>query len=220
MNMPKKTKNKPIVAVFAHPDDESLGPGGTLAKFSQTNDVYILCATCGETNGDQNLGKIRSKELENSAQILGIKSVTFLNFLDGTLSNNLYHKLAEKIERKLKILKPQTLITFEPRGVSGHIDHIVVSLVTTYVFYKLSFIKELLYYCLSEEIRKAIPDYFIYFPPGYKKSEIDRVVNVEDVWDKRVRAMLVHKSQMRDVKETIEIQKEFPKEEYFLVLNK
>ena len=214
-----KPKNR-VVAVFAHPDDESLGPGGTLAKFSQSNDVYILCATCGETHGDRNLGKIRSKEMEKSAKILGIKNVTFLNFLDGTLSNNLYHKLAAKIEQKLKILKPQTLITFEPRGVSGHIDHIVVSLVTTFVFFKLSFIKELLYYCLTEDIRKAIPDYFIYFPPGYKKSEIDKVVNVEDVWDKKMKSMKEHKSQMDDVKTVMNLQKQFPKVEHFLAIKK
>lgn len=63
---------------------------------------------------------------------MGVKKVHFLDFLDGTLSNNLYHKLADKIEGHLKKLKPHTVITFEPLGVSGHIDHITVSMVTTF----------------------------------------------------------------------------------------
>src|SRR3989338_3179000 len=129
------------------------------------------------------------KELRCSAQILGVKEVYFLGFADGTLSNSLYHRLAAKIEQKLKLLKPQTVLTFEPRGISGHIDHITVSLATTYVFYKLPFVQKLLYFCISEEERKLIKDYFIYFPPGYKKSQINQIVDVSDVWDTKVASM-------------------------------
>lgn len=209
-----------LVAVFAHPDDEAFGPAGTLAKFANDHDVYILCATKGEANGDQQLGQIRPKELLKSAKILGVKKVYFLGFKDGCLCNQIYHDLARKIETKLKLLSPQTLITFEPRGISGHIDHITVSMVTTYVFYKLPFIKTLLYHCITQDLRNKVGDYFIYFPPGYRRSEIDKVVNIEDVWQTKVKAMLEHKSQIADAKRILKNHQNLPKEEYFLVLEK
>lgn len=214
-------KRDSIVAVFAHPDDEAFGPAGTIAKFSQTHDVYVLCATRGEAGGNhKRLAEIRSSELLKSAKILGVRGVYFLGFIDGTLSNSLYHHLASKIEQKLKLFKPETLITFEPRGVSGHIDHVTVSMVTTYVFYKLPFVKTLLYYCITARSRKMIKDYFIYFPPGYKRSEIDKVVDISDVWEKKVAAMACHQSQIKDARRIIERLESFPKEEYFLTATK
>lgn len=212
---------KNIVAIFAHPDDEAFGPAGTLIEFAKTYDVYILCATCGEEGLPSGASaQIRAKELENSAKILGVKKVYFLGFRDGTLSNALYHKLAQKIESKLNLLKPKTLITFEPRGISGHIDHITVSMVTSYIFYKLPFIKTLLYYCISEAERKLIKDYFIYFPPGYKKDEIDKVVDISKQWSQKVQAMMTHQSQVKDAQRILEIRKHLPKKEYFIVLKK
>jgi len=219
--MPSKKQNRVVVAIFAHPDDEAFGPSGTITKLAKTHDIYVLCATRGEAGGNlKNIGKVREKELRCSAQILGVKEVYFLGFADGTLSNSLYHRLAAKIEQKLKLLKPQTVLTFEPRGISGHIDHITVSLATTYVFYKLPFVQKLLYFCISEEERKLIKDYFIYFPPGYQKSQIDQIVDVSDVWDTKVASMLCHKSQIADAKRILKMRQKFPKVEYFLVTNK
>lgn len=216
-----KRKNKTIVAVFAHPDDEAFGPAGTLAKFAKSHDVYILCATKGEIGGNHHrLAQIRSRELLKSAKILGVKKVYFLGFIDGTLSNSLYHALAKKIESKLKILRPQTLLTFEHRGISGHIDHIVVSMVTTFVFNRLPFVTKLLLYCIIDRQRVDINDYFIYFPPGYKKNEIDLVVNIKDYWQTKVKAMMTHKSQIGDGRKILERLKSLPKEEYFQVIEK
>lgn len=217
---PSKKRNS-IVAVFAHPDDEAFGPAGTIAKFSQTHDVYVLCATRGEAGGNhKRLAEIRSSELLKSAKILGVRDVYFLGFVDGTLSNSLYHHLASKIEQKLKLFKPQTLITFEPRGISGHIDHIVVSMVTSYVFEKLPFVKTLLQYCITQNLRRKVTSYFIYFPKGYKKSQIDLTVNVEDQWHLKVKAMMVHKSQGADAQRVLKMREGLPKEEYFLVTQK
>lgn len=220
-----KSSRKTIVAVFAHPDDEAFGPSGTIAKFAKTHDVYLLCATRGEAGKDsgnhKNLAKAREKELKNSARILGIKKVYFLGFIDGTLSNSLYHALAKKIVNHLKRLKPETVITVEPRGVSGHIDHIVVSMTTSFACLKLPFVKTVLYHCITEEMRKGFgDDYFVYFPPGYKKSEIGKVVDVSDVWDVKMKAMFAHKSQIQDAGRLLERRRKFPKKEYFLVASK
>ena len=219
--MQSTNPTKSIVAIFAHPDDEAFGPAGTIFKYSKVNDIYLLCATRGEAGSNQKrIAHVREKELKESAKILGVKQVFFLGFIDGTLSNSIYHKLAEKIEKHLRILKPETIITYEPRGISGHIDHIVVSMVTTFVFYRLSFIKTLLYYCRSSANSKRLNNYFIYFPPGYRREEIDKVVDIEKEWPTKVKAMMAHKSQRHDAERILKSLEKLPKEECFLTKTK
>ena len=223
MKWPNK---KTIVCIFAHPDDEAFGSGGTIAKLAKTNDVYLICATKGESGkergkkGPKHLGKIREHELLASAKILGAKKVFFLGFKDGELCNNLYHKLATKIEYILKKLKPEIILTHEPRGGSGHIDHIAVSMVTSFVFERLPFIKTILQHCLTERRARKNKGYFIYVPPGYTDSEIDLKVDVRDVWDIKKKAMMSHKSQIHDVKRILKRSRGFPKVENFLVKSK
>ena len=232
---------KNLVCVFAHPDDEAFGPAGTIAKFAKTHNVYILCATKGEaglqnqksthsaSSGQEiknqkynskikNLGKIRAEELRRSAKILGVKKVYFLGFKDGTLSNNFYHKLAAKIKVHLLKLKPSIVLTFEPRGVSGHIDHITVAMVTMFAVQKFRFIKTVLQFCRLDSFSRRRRDYFIYFPKGYKRSQVDKIVNIKDVWEKKVAAMNRHQSQLKDIKRIMKIQSKLPREEYFLVV--
>jgi len=214
---------KSVVCIFAHPDDEAFGPGGTIAKLAKTRNVYIICATKGEAgkhkgkNNKKNLGNIRANELRESAKVLGVKKVFFLEFKDGTLSNNLYHDIARKIESILKRLKPDTILTYEPRGISGHLDHIAMSLISSYLFERLAFIKKLMQFCVLDTPERRKMKYFIYFPPGYKKSEIDLVSDVRGVWDIKIQAMLQHKSQIHDIERILKMFKKSPKVENFLV---
>lgn len=219
----KVNKNKKtIVGIFAHPDDEAFGPSGTLAKYAKNNDLYLICATKGEAGigPKSKLSQIRSKELEISAKIIGAKKVYFLGFGDGTLSNNLYHKLAAKIERLLKELKPEIIITHEQKGISGHIDHITVAMVTTFVFKKLNFAKKLMYYCIDKKAASHMEKYFIYFPPGYTREEVDQVEDISAFWDIKKKAMFAHKSQLKDAKTVLKRNEKLPKEEYFFTLTK
>jgi len=214
---------KTVVCIFAHPDDEAMGPSGTIATLAKENPVYIICLTNGDAakgKPDLRLAQTRKKELLSSAKILGVTNVFFLNYGDGTLSNNLYHEVAGKIEEIVQKLKPYLIITFEPRGVSGHIDHIFASMVSSFIYEKKKYIKEIWYHCISETFRKFIKGYFIYFPPGYKTSEIDKIVYVGTMWDKKKKAMLQHKSQIKDVLGMLAFESLTPKEEYFLVKRK
>lgn len=217
---------RPLFAVFAHPDDEAFGPAGTLALEAKRRDVYLICVTNGDagknsSRSKKNLSEIRKKELINSAKILGIKEVFCLNYEDGSLCNNFYHEISERIESKLKKIQPETVITFEPRGVSGHIDHITVSMVTTFIFQKLKFIKTLLYYCIDERERNEFRnDYYIYFPEGYKKDNIDKTVDISSVWNTKISAMIAHESQKHDANIILPAIEKLPKYEYFLVKKK
>lgn len=214
---------KPVVAVFAHPDDEVFGPGGTLAILAKERDVYIICVTNGDAglnslpDSTKTLGEIRRGELKESAALIGIKEVFFLDYKDGTLSNNIYHEIAEKIQTQIAALDPEIVITYEPRGVSGHIDHIAVSMITSFVFERLQSVQEIWYYCMSEHARSFQKPYYIYFPPGYKDSEISKVVDIAPVWDQKVAAMTKHASQKHDIDNLLGAFRHRKKEEYFLV---
>ena len=206
-----------LVAVFAHPDDEAFGPGGSLIHFAKTHDIYLLCATSGNL-------PVRRRELLKSAQVLGIKKVDFLNFTDGGLCNNNYHDLAEAIEKKLRFYRPETVLTFEPQGISGHLDHVAVSLVTTFVVKKLKFVKHLLYFCelklTMKLLQKNFGEYFVYVPPGYSPGEIDLVINTEAYWQTRLKAMAAHQSQRGDSNRIVKTLTVLPKREHFLIITK
>jgi N-acetylglucosamine malate deacetylase 2 len=218
---------KTIVCIFAHPDDEAFGPGGTIAKLSQKNDVYVVCATKGEagtnhhTDKETAIEKLREQELKTSAAILGVKAVYFLGFKDGTLCNGIYHEIAIEVEKIINKLKPETLLTYEMRGISGHIDHVVMSLVTSYIFERLDFVKSLYYFCLSTRQRAAHKTpYFIFRPPGYRKTEINKIIDTTDVWDIKVKAMMAHASQKKDANNILDRAKTLPKEENFIIIRK
>lgn len=219
LNMNDLLKAKKVIVIIAHPDDE---PGGTVAKLTKNSEVQFICVTDGDSPGTKikNLKNIRNEELKASCKILGVNKIHFLGYKDGSLSNDIYHEIAAKIEKILRKEKPDTLITFEPRGFSGHLDHIAVSMITTFVFEKLRFIKNLYYFCMSERNRRLIPKYFVYMPPGYKKGNIDVTVNISDVWKTKVLAMKCHKSQMHDIRRILLLYLLLPKEEYFLKYKK
>lgn len=215
---------KTLLAIFAHPDDESFGPGGTLALLSKKYDIHTICVTGGDagqnarTRTTRNLSEIRRDEYRNAAKILGIKKSHCLGFQDGTLSNSLYHIIADEIERIVKKVNPEILLTFEPKGVSGHIDHIAVSMITTYVFRNNPQIKKLMYYCILNTRReKYLDDYFVYFPEGYKLSEIDEEVDTTKTFKTKIEAIQAHKSQKEDGDRIIKSLKKMPPREYFII---
>lgn len=214
-----------IVGVFAHPDDEAFGPAGTLATLAKDNDVYLICVTHGDAglshidhHGD--LSTLRVAELRKSAAVLGIKEVFVLNYRDGTLCNNIYHDVADDIQRFLDKLKPETLITFEQRGLSGHIDHIAISMITTFVFNRVPYARYLWYYCLDTRHRQEFKDYFIYSPPGYEPYEYNQTIDVSGVWEQKIKAINQHKSQQGDINKIVPILEKLPKEEYFIAIEK
>lgn len=217
---------KPVVGIFAHPDDEVFGPGGTLASFAKEGrDVYLICVTDGaaglnSSSEDRELGEIRKEELQASAQHLGIKKVIFLGYEDGTLSNNVYHEVADKLQAILEPIQPEIIVTMEQRGVSGHLDHIAVSMIASFVFEKMPEISEIWYYALTLAARALQEPYYIYFPQGYRPEEISKSVDISPVWEQKVSAMHEHKSQMHDIERVLGQFMKRPKEESFLILTR
>ncbi|MDQ2690580.1 MAG: PIG-L family deacetylase [Chloroflexota bacterium] len=129
-----------LLAVFAHPDDESMGMGGTLAKYSAEGvDTYLVCATRGERGwsgpqeadpGPEALGAIRTRELEEAVELLGMKGLYFLDYIDGDLDRADPAEAIARIVTHVRRIMPQVVVTFPPDGNYGHPDHIAVGQLT------------------------------------------------------------------------------------------
>ena len=215
-----------LVAIFAHPDDEAFGPAGTIATYAQTHDISLICATRGEAGENflndktRSIGQIREEELRNSAHTLGVKKVFFLDYEDGSLCNRKYHDIAAKVRTILDDIQPEVLMTFELRGVSGHLDHVAMAMITYYLFYKLSYTEKLLSYVIPREVTDELRDYFIYVPHGFKRERADEIVDVTNQWELKKQAIAQHASQRADASRILASMERFPKEEYFLVHKK
>lgn len=129
--------NLKLMCVLAHPDDESLGMGGTLAKYAAEGiETYLVTATRGERGrfgtttqrpSQAVVGQVRESELRAAAKELGIREVSFLDYVDGELDQADPKEVAEKIAGHLRRVRPHVVITFGPDGAYGHPDHIAIS---------------------------------------------------------------------------------------------
>jgi len=148
-------EQKVLLAVLAHPDDESFGMGGTLAYYARHGvQVYLVCATRGEVGevdptyleGFHSIAERRESELRCAAGILGLAGVTFLDYRDsgmpGSPDNNHpdalvaapLDQVAAKVAHQIRLVKPQVLLTFDPIGGYKHPDHIAIQRATTQAF--------------------------------------------------------------------------------------
>jgi LmbE family N-acetylglucosaminyl deacetylase len=130
-----------LMCVLAHPDDESLGTGGLLAKYAAEGvATYLVTATRGERGwfgseadypGPEALGQIREAELGAAAEVLGLRQVSFLDYRDGELDQADPAEVIARIVVHLRRVRPQVVVTFDPNGAYGHPDHIAICQSTT-----------------------------------------------------------------------------------------
>ena len=130
-----------LMAVLAHPDDESLGFGGTLAKYAAEGvETHLVTATRGERGrfGSQGrtaeppeVGRVREAELQAAATVLGIRDVSILGYPDGAVDRIEAAVAIRAIVSHIRRIRPHVVITFGPDGAYGHPDHIAISQFTT-----------------------------------------------------------------------------------------
>jgi LmbE family N-acetylglucosaminyl deacetylase len=128
------------MCVLAHPDDESLGTGGTLARYAAEGvATYVVTATRGERGrfhdqehpGPEIVGRARESELLAAARELGVREVRFLDYPDGALDRVDAVEAIGRIAGHLRRVKPHVVVTFGPDGAYGHPDHIAISQLAT-----------------------------------------------------------------------------------------
>lgn len=145
-----------LLAIFAHPDDESFGPGGTLALYAKQGvEVSLICATRGEVGNipqslqgsARSLGELRETELRCAAKQLGLTRVEFLDYRDSGMpgSEDNHHSRAlaaapldevvTKINEHILRIDPQVVITFDSFGGYGHPDHLAIHRATVQAFH-------------------------------------------------------------------------------------
>jgi N-acetylglucosamine malate deacetylase 2 len=125
-------KERHVLVVFPHPDDEAFGVSGTIATHVQNGTpVTYACLTLGEMGRNmgnppftnrENLPKIRKQELKEAAHVLGIQDLRMLGFRDKTIEFEDDEKLTDTMSALIDELNPSLIITFYP-GYSVHPDH-------------------------------------------------------------------------------------------------
>lgn len=167
-----------MMGVFAHPDDESFGPGGTLARYAAEGvAVDVLIATDGiagsveessEAAARGDLAQVRSRELANAATALGVRSVWSLPFRDsgmrgspenqnpGALIQQPMERLVAEVLGHMRRLRPQVVITHDLWGGYGHPDHIRVSEAVTAAFYLAETPRKLYYTAMPKAFLRVM----------------------------------------------------------------
>ncbi len=137
-----------LMAVFAHPDDEAFGIGGTLARYGDDPAVRVVlvCATRGEAGEISDpslatkelLAEVREAELRCAVRTLDIDELILLDYRDSGMAGtdeNLdprslnmadFDEVVGKIVYQIRRVRPEVIVTFDPTGGYGHPDHVAI----------------------------------------------------------------------------------------------
>jgi LmbE family N-acetylglucosaminyl deacetylase len=135
-----------LLGVFAHPDDETLCAGATLAKYANAGaEVHVISLTKGGAGQIRDasvatrstLKDVREKELEAAGKELGLTETRCLDYPDGGLSDIDSQILVRLASDLISEIDPDVVITFGPDGFSGHPDHKAVGAAVTAACYEL-----------------------------------------------------------------------------------
>ena len=146
---------KTLLAVLAHPDDETFGMGGTLALYARRGvKVHLVCATRGEVGEIapdyketiKSAACLRTQELRCAAGVLGLHQLHFLKYRDSgmpgsdaqkhpqALAAQPVDKVAAEVAHLIRSIQPDVVITFDPIGGYRHPDHIAIQQATVKAF--------------------------------------------------------------------------------------
>lgn len=128
-----------ILVSLSHPDDESFIFGGTIAHYANMGwHITAVCATHGPgPEGEtRDFYEMREKETKKAAHTLGINTVEFLDYADGSLSALNPGEYEDVLHRIMSRVLPDIVLTFDTNGFSNNPDCIKTSFATTYAFQK------------------------------------------------------------------------------------
>jgi LmbE family N-acetylglucosaminyl deacetylase len=146
-----------MLLVFAHPDDESFGMGGTIARYAnQGVEISLVCSTNGDVgtvsperlNGYESIADLRLAELHCAANTLGMKEVITYGYCDSGMMGSPENKNPDclwqadpavvegRLVADIRRIRPHVIVTFDPYGGYGHPDHIFMHRATTSAFHK------------------------------------------------------------------------------------
>ena len=190
-----------ILAVFAHPDDEAFGPGGTLSRYSLSgHEVRLATLTHGEagTLGPAQqltrleLGHLRADELRCSATALHVAALSIHDLPDGRLAELPVQEGLAIIHREIDVFQPDALITFHSAGISGHPDHQTVARWCLQAVKERTDSLRLFAFGVSEEQARHVGHRRLTPIPDH---EITHIIDVSRYLDHKLNAIRCHQSQ-------------------------
>ena len=190
-----------LLAVFAHPDDETFRPGGTLALLARNGvRVETLTFTRGEAGscGDPplctlaELPAVRERELRCACTALSIQPPRLLDYADGHLQEADTEKMIAHILSIANENKPQVWLSFGPDGLSGHPDHLAVSRWTAEAFRRTEGVAVLYTVAIPQSLAQRLDMCQVSPVPN---ETIALTVDVLPVWEAKVAAMRCHATQ-------------------------
>lgn len=203
------SENKTILAVGAHPDDIDIGCSGTVGKYIKEGaQVYYLVLTDGSKGSEDShisnkkLTKLRKAEQQQAADILGVKKIFFLNFVDGELENT--PDLRKQIIKIIRQVKPNTVICWDPtlyydenRNMVNHPDHRKGGEATMDCVYPFARNARTFPELLDEGLQPHVVEELLLI----NFSKANYFVDISAVLDKKLKALAAHKSQFRNIEE-------------------
>lgn len=184
-----------MLAVVAHPDDESFGLGAVLAAFADTARVAVLCFTHGEASTlhgvEGDLRPLREAELQAAGEVLGLDEVVLLDQPDGRLAETPPAVLSAEVIAIADRFGADGLVAFDPSGVSGHPDHVAATAAALHAAGRLGL--PMLAWTLPQEVVTVLrAEYDVAFT-GHPASSIDVEVTVDRA--RQQAAIACHRSQ-------------------------
>ena len=193
-----------LLLVFPHPDDESYGCGGTMAKYvrEERADVFLVTLTRGEASSQgpklgltkEQMGEMRSREMEEVARIYGLTELFLMDFPDSALETLDPRDLEEVISEVALQVEPQVIISYGPHGISGFTDHIVTHAVVKRAFAELCeknrHIRRFAMQCLPDHVAARAPRPL----HGEPLENMDCRIHVEPYLEFKRRGLEVQKS--------------------------
>jgi LmbE family N-acetylglucosaminyl deacetylase len=212
-----------LAAVFAHPDDDTYGVGGTVALHADAGiEVTAILATSGDAGRildpslatPQNLGLVREGEDRAAWGELGVKpALHFLRHPDGGLQGFPREELVGRIAELLATARPEVVVTFGPDGVTGHEDHIAVGEAATAGFHRArerspgDGLARLLYVAIPQSrldrVNALLRERGIepldptqpFVPRGVPDESIAVMVDCSPIYQRKLEALRQHKTQ-------------------------
>lgn len=193
---------KSVLAVFAHPDDETFRPGGTLAILARRAvRVQVLTATRGQAGScgepplctPAELPALRERELRCACAALGIEPPILLDYEDGRLAEADPETIVADILAVTAEFRPQVMLTFGPDGLSGHPDHIAIGEFAAEAYRRTSGASALYTLAVPQSLADALDMHQIHALPD---SAITLSIDVSEVWETKMKAIRCHFSQL------------------------
>lgn len=198
-----------VLVVGAHPDDNDFGAGATVAKVArQGAEVRYLIATTGQRGSSdaamtaERLSEIRMKEQKEAGDLLGVREVQFLDYVDGEMIPDL--RLKEQVVIQIRRHRPDIVFTMDPSffyykklGFVNHSDHRAIGEATLDACYPLA--RDLLSF--PQHVQAGLSPYKVKEVLLYSldPENANFFIDVTDTFELKIQALSLHKSQVPDI---------------------